>query len=199
MIVRGGLNNAALGDGAYDPEAGHVDGAACGAVEGFNHGGVWTGDQMIVAATTTSTGTSTGASTIRRTGGAARRRRRMRPRGARGTHADLTGTQMIAGGFDGGVNLSSGGLLDVSGGGGGRGRRRASAGAPVGRQKHVSVWAGSQMMVWAVRRRVVHRRKPPFDDGASGSRRGRRDVEADRVGEGDHRAHQRDGGGRGRT
>ncbi|MEZ4315169.1 MAG: hypothetical protein R3F14_44710, partial [Polyangiaceae bacterium] len=170
MIVWGGLNNAALGDGAaYDPEADTWTALPAGPSKRFNHGGVWTGDQMIVwggndyfdwhldgrfydpangwGGTTTTTDAP-----ARREG-----------------HTQIwTGTQMIVwGGFDGGVNLSSGGLLDVSGGGGGTWTETSSAGAPVGRQKHVSVWAGSQMMVWGgCGDESCTSPKPPFDDGA---------------------------------
>ena len=55
---------------------------------------------------------------------------------------------VVWGGFDGGANLDSGGVLDPAAATGGTWTPITETGAPAGRQRLVGVWTGSQMMVW---------------------------------------------------
>lgn len=169
MIVWGGLNGNALGTGArYNPATDTWASTPQGLSSRYAHGAVWTGAQMLVwggndyfdwhndgrlfdpANGWGDTTSMTDVPTFRE------------------QHTALwTGTSLLVwGGFDGGVNLSSGGMLDMSGGGGGAWTAITNTGAPAGRQKHVSVWVGSQMMVWGgCGDESCNSPSPPFGDG----------------------------------
>ncbi len=169
MIVWGGLNGNALGTGArYDVAADTWAATPQGLSQRYSHGAVWTGSQMLVWGGNDYFDWHNDGRFFDPAGGWGGTTSMTDVPAFREQHTALwTGTQLVVwGGFDGGVNLSSGGVLDLSGGGGGTWSAITTAGAPAGRQKHVGVWTGSQMMVWGgCGDESCNSPSPPFADG----------------------------------
>ena len=169
MIVWGGLNMVALGTGArYDLAADTWTSMPAGASPRFAHSAVWTGSKMIVWGGNDyfdwhqdgqlfDPATGWGGQTSL-TDAPARREAEI---------TVWTGSQMIVwGGFDGGIRLNNGGVFDPAAGTSGTWTPITETGAPLGREKHVGVWTGSQLMVWGgCGDDSCASPSPPFGDG----------------------------------
>ena len=173
MIVWGGLNQVALGTGArYDLAADTWTATPQGLSQRFNHSAVWTGDKMIVwGGNDYFDWHHDGRLFDPATGWGAQTTLVDAPDRREGQTTLWTGTEMIVwGGFDGGIRLNTGGVLDPAAGAGGTWSEITTDGAPLGREKHVGVWTGSQMMVWGGCGKVGNQDScaspsPPFGDG----------------------------------
>jgi hypothetical protein len=169
MIVWAGKSGNAVNSGArYDVTSDVWSALPQGPSSRFRHGAVWTGSHMIVwGGNDLFDWHDDGRFFEPATGWGAQTSATDAPRFREGHTTLWTGSQMVVwGGFDGGVNLNSGGALDPAGGSGGTWTAIAETGAPTARQKHVGVWAGSQMMVWGgCGDDSCNAPTPPFGDG----------------------------------
>ncbi len=173
MIVWGGLNQVALGTGArYDLAADTWTNMPQGASPRFNHSAVWTGSKMIVwGGNDYFDWHQDGRLFDPAAGWGEQTTLTDTPDRREGQTTLWTGTEMIVwGGFDGGIRLNTGGVLDPATGTGGTWSPITVTGAPLGREKHVGVWTGSQMMVWGGCGKLGNEDScaspsPPFGDG----------------------------------
>jgi hypothetical protein len=151
MLLWGGVKGGPLSTGGrYDPVADAWTAMPAGPSARFGHSAVWTGTKMIVwGGNDLFDWHQDGKFFDPATGWTASTSVTSVPDRRQDHSAVWTGTQMVVwGGFDGGINLDSGGALDVAAAAGGVWTATTKTGAPAGRQRHIGVWTGSQMMIW---------------------------------------------------
>ncbi len=151
MIVWGGLNMVALNTGSrYNLASNTWTTIPLGASGRFNHGVLWTGSKMIVWGGNDYFDWHQDGQFYDPAAGWGAQTSLTNVPDRREGHTSLwTGTQMIVwGGFDGGIRLNTGGVFDPAAADSAAWTTITTTGAPYGREKHVSVWTGAQLMVW---------------------------------------------------